>query len=151
MNDQNTALDTESGTAKTVIRPDLNRYVRDKSGNGKRTHRTDDFVARVLAGKTVEEIKQGAVLLGIDVAKWEALNPGQQRMLIGNKIRHLLQGAKPTLDESAVTDVYGEPCDPAADVAASGDEAEEGEPEPATQEEAATQPPAKAKKRVSKK
>lgn len=137
MNENTTpaTLDTESGTAKVRIRPDLSRYVRDKSGNGKRTHRTDDFVARVLAGKSIDEIKQGAVLLGIDVAKWEALNPGQQRMLIGNKIRHLLLGAKPTLDEAAVTDVYGEPVPEAAEAAA------EGEPEPATQEEAAVEQP----------
>lgn len=99
----------EAEVTKTRIRPDLNRYVRDKSGSGKRTHRTDDLVARTLAGKDLEAIKSGAKLLGINVEKWEALNPGQQRMLIGNALRHRLADAKAPLLERELADVYGEP------------------------------------------
>lgn len=98
--------------AKTVIRPDLNRYVRAKSGNGKRTHRIDDFTARSLNGKTVQEVVDGGAKLGIDTAKWAHLNPGQQRMLVGNAIRHLLTQAKDPITEASVTEVFGEPAAP---------------------------------------
>lgn len=107
MNDQSTTPATEE-SAKTRIRPDLNRYIRDKSGNGKRTHRTDDFVARTLAGKTIEQIKEGASKLGVDCVKWLGLNIGQQRMLIGNKLRHFLDRTK-TITEAQVTEALGEP------------------------------------------
>ena len=130
---------------KTVIRPDLNRYVRDKSGKGKRTHRTDDFVARTLAGKELEVIKTGASLLGIDHDKWAHLNPGQQRMLIGNALRHRLADAKNGLEESEITSVYGEPVAP-YEAKAADPEAAKDEPEP--EQEAAPEP--KGKKRVSK-
>ena len=102
----------QAADTKTVIRPDLNRYVRDKSGSGKRSHRTDDFVARTLAGKDLATIKNGANLFGIDHGKWDALNPGQQRMLIGNALRHRLADTKNPLSEQAVTDVFGEPAAP---------------------------------------
>lgn len=121
MNDQtNAAPATEATEAKVHIRPDLKRYIRDKSGNGKRTHRTDDFIARTLAGKSIEAIKTGAAALGVDYAKWEGLNIGQQRMLIGNKLRHFIERTK-TLTEEQVTSVFGEPApvyvapEPAAD------------------------------------
>ena len=149
MNEQTQASQTDEtegteGTEveKTRIRPDLSRYVRDKSGNGKRTHRTDDFVARTLAGKSVEAIKQGAALLGIDVAKWEHLNPGQQRMLIGNALRNRLADKKAPIEEESITSVYGEPCAPYDAEAAAAAEAatitpaaeEEALPEAATDE-----------------
>ena len=108
MNDQTNATPEAQEQAKVQIRPDLNRYIRDKSGNGKRTHRTDDFIARTLAGKSIEQIKEGAGKLGVEYAKWEGLNIGQQRMLIGNKLRHFIERTK-TLGEGQVTAVFGEP------------------------------------------
>lgn len=151
MNDQTQAVEAAEEAVKTVIRPDLKRYIRDKSGKGKRTHRTDDFVARTLAGKEIDAVLQGATLLGIDHAKWAHLNVGQQRMLVGNALRHLLADAKNPLTEQAVTDVYGEPVAPYdasadADPAPSADPEEGGEASEPAQEEAP-----KAKKRVSKK
>lgn len=142
MNDQTNAA-PESETTKTVIRPDLNRYVRDKSGNGKRTHRTDDFIARTLANKGIEQIKDGATALGVEHAKWNALNIGQQRMLIGNKLRHFLDRTK-SITADQVTAVFGPPVgefDPNAQATGEGD--------PAPAEEA--QPESKGKKRVVKK
>jgi len=159
MNDQTAPATVED--TKVRIRPNLKRYVRDKSGRGKRTHRTDDFVARTLAGKNLDEIKQGATLLGIDHNKWSLLNDGQQRMLIGNKIRHLLYGVKdPTISEGDVTDVYGEPVAPAEEASAEETEVasadpEEGgeqgsdEPDTAPQDEP-TQEQATTRKRVYK-
>lgn len=136
MNDQTEVAASEP--QKTVIRPDLNRYVRAKSGSGKRTHRTDDFIARTLAGKDLEAIKRGANLLGIDVGKWEKLNPGQQRMLIGNALRHRLVDTKAPLSEQAVTDVYGEPVAPYdAEAAAAADAAAKAAKEAKAAEKAA--------------
>lgn len=112
MNDQTAAPEAAAAVTKTLIRPNLSRYVRAKSGAGKRSHRIDDFTARTLDGKTLESIKEGAVLLGIDVAKWAHLNPGQQRMLVGNAIRNRLNAKKDPLEESAVTNVFGEPSAP---------------------------------------
>lgn len=140
MNTQVETADTAEAP-KTRIRPDLNRYVRDKSGKGKRTHRTDDFVARTLAGKDLDTIKQGANLLGINHTKWEHLNPGQQRMLIGNALRHSLNDPKSPLSEREVTDVYGEPCAPYDADAAKEESLAEA---PADSEEGQ---PAKGKKR----
>lgn len=117
---------TETPT-KTVIRPKLENYVRAKSGSGKRSHRKDDLTARVLAGKSLEDIQKGANLLGIDHPKWSHLNVGQQRMLIGNAIRAKLN-AKDPLSEQALIDVYGEPVpeyDEAAEAAAAAKRAEE--------------------------
>lgn len=109
MNDQTAAAPE---VQKTVIRPDLKRYVRAKSGAGKRTHRTDDFVARSLDGKTVEEVVNGGAKLGIDTAKWGHLNPGQQRMLTGNALRHRMVDKKDPLTEEQITAVFGEPTAP---------------------------------------
>lgn len=111
MNDQTTQSPEVQESAKVQIRPDLKRYIRDKSGNGKRTHRTDDFIARTLANKTIDQIKEGAGALGVDFTKWLGLNIGQQRMLIGNKLRHFIERTK-TLTEEQVTAVYGEPAAP---------------------------------------
>jgi len=110
MTDQNQT--TEAAPAKTVIRPNIKNYVRAKSGAGKRTHRIDDFTARSLDGKTVEQVLEGGAKLGINVGKWSHLNPGQQRMLVGNAIRNLLNAKKDPIEEAAVTAVFGEPAAP---------------------------------------
>lgn len=103
---------TQHAPAKTIIRPNIKNYVRAKSGAGKRTHRIDDFTARSLDGKTVEQVLKGGAKLGVDVAKWSHLNPGQQRMLVGNAIRNLLNSKKDPIEEEAVTAVFGEPAVP---------------------------------------
>lgn len=112
MNDQTTTGGAAEATDKTTIRPDLNRYITAKSGSGKRTHRTDDFVARILDGKTVEQTVAGGKQLGVDTDKWGHLNPGQQRMLIGNALRNLMRNTKEPLTEEAVIKVFGEPAAP---------------------------------------
>lgn len=110
---ENTEQAVETATpAKTVIRPNLKNYIRAKSGSGKRSHRIDDLTARTLAGKSLDEIKSGSNLLGIDSTKWSHLNAGQQRMLIGNAIRKLLQDEKNPLSEQALKDVFGAPAEP---------------------------------------
>lgn len=144
----NEAVTEAAAPAKTVIRPDLNRYVRAKSGNGKRTHRIDDFTARSLNGKTVDEVVAGGAKLGIDTAKWAHLNPGQQRMLVGNAIRHLLIAKKDPITEGQVSEVFGEPAAPydaeAAAAAKAAADAEKAEKK-AAKEAAAAEAAQKAK------
>lgn len=110
MND--TSTPAAVADTKTIIRPKLENYVRAKSAGGKRTHRTDDLTARTLAGKDLNAIKQGANILGIDHTKWNHVNVGQQRMLIGNAIRHLLKDEKSSVTEATLRDVFGEPAAP---------------------------------------
>lgn len=51
-----------------------------------------DSVAEALKGADFTHLKALAVELGIDVAKYDNLNPGQQRMNIGNRLRKLVKG-----------------------------------------------------------
>lgn len=130
MNEPTQAPTTDPGTeeAKTRIRPDLGRYVPAKSGNGKRTQRTDDFVARSLDGKTLDQVKANAASLGINVEKWAHLNNGQQRMLIGNAMRTAMARKEEPLTEAAITKHFGEPVAPYdADAAAAAKAAREAE------------------------
>lgn len=144
MTDQN--AQTEATTeAKVVIRPNIANYVPAKSGSGKRTHRTDDFVARVLDGKSVDDVKAGAAKLGINAAKWEHLNAGQQRMLIGNAMRAAMKAKEPTTEEQIIA-VFGEPVAPYdAEKAA----AEKAERERIAAEKKAEREKAKAEKQAA--
>lgn len=116
-------------STKTTIRPDLSKYVRAKSGSGKRTQRTDDFVARTLDGKTLHEVLNGAGQLGIDTGKWSHLNNGQQRMLVGNALRHLLTAKKDPITEAQISAVFGDPTAPYDADAAAAAKAEQVESE----------------------
>ena len=135
---------------KTVIRPKTENYVRDRSGSGKRTQRIDDLTARTLAGKTLEEIKQGANVLAINHPKWSHLNAGQQRMLIGNAIRHKLNSEKEAFTEADLASVFGAPADPydadAVAAAKAAREAEAAEKKAAKDEAKAARAAAKAAK-----
>ena len=106
------AAEAATEAAKTRIRPNLDNYVPAKSGSGKRTQRTDDFVARSLDGKDLAKVLSGGEALGIEVSKWSHLNNGQQRMLVGNAIRTALKRTKDPLTEAQVTTVFGEPAAP---------------------------------------
>lgn len=125
MNEQTSTTENTEAPAvtKTVIRPDLTRYVPAKSSGGKRSHRKDDLVARCLAGKSLEEVKNGGAAFGIDADKWAHLNPGQQRMLVGNALRSQMNAKKDPLTAAALTVVFGEPV-PEFDPAAAAAEAE---------------------------
>ena len=64
------AAEAATEATKTRIRPNLDNYVPTKSGSGKRTQRTDDFVARSLDGKDLAKVLSGGEALGIEVSKW---------------------------------------------------------------------------------
>jgi hypothetical protein len=70
---------------KTSIRPKVEGMVKTKSGS----FHKDDFLGNALAGVTVEQVKLVAAEMGVDTGKYDHLNPGQQRMNIGNRLRAL--------------------------------------------------------------
>ena len=76
---------TESQVAKTTIRPDTSKMVKSASGS----FHKDDFVGTTLAGLTVAQVLLVAVAAGLDSSKYSHLNPGQQRMTLGNQLRKL--------------------------------------------------------------
>lgn len=88
-----------------VIKPDLTKYVNGVSGSGKKTKRSNDPIAGMLDGFTVEEVAQVAAAM-TDVpakeliAKYAHLNVGMQRMNLGNRIR----GAVAKLDKAHESD-----------------------------------------------
>jgi hypothetical protein len=74
---------------KTVIKPDTSKYTKGRSPSGAKTLNCGDDVAAVLEGMTVEEVTDVFdKLTGSALDKdYSHLNPGQQRMIIGNRIR----------------------------------------------------------------
>ena len=72
-----------TAVSKTTIRPNIANMVKTKGGS----YHKDDFIGSTLAGLTVDQVKVVAVECGLDVGKYAHLNPGQQRMTLGNQLR----------------------------------------------------------------
>ena len=68
---------------KTAIRPNIANMVKTKGGS----YHKDDFIGTTLAGLTVEQVLNVGKENGIDISKYAHLNPGQQRMTVGNILR----------------------------------------------------------------
>lgn len=77
--------ETIAENAKTAIRPNVANMVKAAGGS----YHKDDFVGTTLNGLTVAQVLEIGTALGMEVAKYGHLNPGQQRMTVGNKIRKL--------------------------------------------------------------
>lgn len=100
----------EAENAGVIIRPNLENYVKGRSGSGKRTMRTNDPIAEALDGFELDEVYAAAAkATGIKRTELEEryghLNPGMQRMNLGNRIRgvvakadkeHASDNSKPT-------------------------------------------------------
>jgi hypothetical protein len=71
--------------SKATIRPNIANMVKTKGGS----YHKDDFIGTTLAGLTVDQVKVIATECGLDVSKYNHLNPGQQRMTLGNSLRKL--------------------------------------------------------------
>ena len=81
-----------SDEEKTVVKPNTENYTSSKSASGKKTQHNNDVVAQALDGATLDEIiKPAAEALECTQkelrTKYEHLNPGMQRMNIGNRLR----------------------------------------------------------------
>ena len=71
--------------AKTTIRPDTSKMVKTASGS----FHKDDFIGNKLAGLTVAQVLTIGAEMGVEVSKYSHLNPGQQRMNVGNALRRM--------------------------------------------------------------
>ena len=95
MTEQNEAVkQTEEG--KTVIRPNTETYTKTRSASGSISFHTGDLVAQALAGLSIDEVKDLAVQVMDDdtmPTKYDHLNPGQQRMNLGNRMRGAINKA----------------------------------------------------------
>ena len=60
---------------------------------------SDNPVAHALAGADFDELVKFANAHGIDTAKYDALNKGQKRMNIGNRIRTLVKKGEVTVEQ----------------------------------------------------
>ena len=88
------ATEVQSATA-TKIRPNIANMVKTKSGS----YHKADFVGETLNGLTVDQVKEIGTELGLDVAKYSHLNPGQIRMTIGNKLRAMTKEVPETNED----------------------------------------------------
>lgn len=96
--------------AKPVIRPDVSKMIKTATGS----YHKDDFVGSALAGLSVAQVLLVAVAVGLDDSKYSHLNPGQQRMTLGNQLRRMcahfveegLEGA--ALDKAVAANVESE-------------------------------------------
>lgn len=86
-------LEEEAKAARSVVKKSYKeRYLKAKAASGKATQICGDGLSQILVGKTLEEVYEFAAdEMGIDLddlhAKYEHLNPGQQRMVLGNRLR----------------------------------------------------------------
>ncbi len=72
----------------SLIRPNTEKYVTVSTAKGGKSQACGDPVSMALAGATLEEVRSVGEAFGItDWQKYEQRNPGQQRMMIGNRIR----------------------------------------------------------------
>lgn len=90
--------------AKTRIQLPVDGMKRVKSVSGGVSFHCGDAVAEKLTGLPLDHVKSVAATLGIETEKYGHLNPGQQRMNIGNLIRsHVRKNpdAEPTFHDAA--------------------------------------------------
>ena len=72
----------------SLIQPDLTKYTTSRAASGSKSLHNGDIIAIALLGMTVDEVKEVADSMGVeDTNKYDALNIGQQRMNLGNRIR----------------------------------------------------------------
>lgn len=73
------------------IIPNTNNLHKSKAHSGAATMNCGDHVADILAGRSLEAIRHMAFGYGVDCDKYLHLNPGHQRMVIGNRLRKILR------------------------------------------------------------
>ena len=70
---------------KTTIRPNTAGMTKTPGGS----YHKPDFIGDTLAGLSVAQVIAIAVVVGLNADKYSHLNPGQQRMTLGNQLRKL--------------------------------------------------------------
>ena len=70
---------------KTTIRPNVAGMTKTAGGS----YHKPDFIGQTLAGLSVAQVLVIAVAVGLSADKYKHLNPGQQRMTLGNQLRKM--------------------------------------------------------------
>jgi hypothetical protein len=99
------AAETATEIKKTTIRPKTEAMVKAKGGS----FHTDDFIGNALAGLTVAQVLSiGNTVAGIPEDKYAHLNPGQQRMTVGNALRKVAKDEAKAAEISELADEFRE-------------------------------------------
>lgn len=79
-----------------------NQHLMQKSvaASGSATFSCGDTVAKLLESRHLDAIRELAARNGIETAKYLHLNPGHQRMILGNMLRKKFRVAVSTYDEA---------------------------------------------------
>jgi hypothetical protein len=102
------AAEGETGAegSEKLLNPDLSRYVLHDTvtASGRKQIDIDDDVAKILREKTLEEVySYTAKLCEVTIKslkeRYETLNPGMQRMNLGNKVRAAMRAAAKASEE----------------------------------------------------
>lgn len=93
-------MEAPETVVKTTIRPNTANMAKTAGGS----YHKDDFIGTTLNGLTVAQVKAAAIEHGIDTGKYAHLNPGQQRMAIGNRLRAMTKMVDETGLEGAAMD-----------------------------------------------
>lgn len=72
------------------IAPDVSHMAKGVSHTGSATFNCGDVVATTLLGWPLDCVRDMASFLDIDVTRYDHLNPGHQRMVIGNAFRKMV-------------------------------------------------------------
>ena len=85
--------------SKVVVRPNTEAYAKGRSASGATTFHSGDAVASGLEGATLDEVyRVASKALGETQKalheKYDHLNPGMQRMNLGNRIRGAITAAE---------------------------------------------------------
>jgi hypothetical protein len=91
---------------KTIIRPKVESMSQTKSASGSTTHSKGDFVSDTLEAWPLYNVRNLATSIGIDVSKYDHLNPGHQRMILGNMFRKRINDRE-KLDEGSGAEWFG--------------------------------------------
>jgi colicin import membrane protein len=75
-----------------IIKPSTESMVKGKSASGSPSFNNGDVVAEGLQGQPIEVAYAVATEFGLDVeGKYDHLNPGHQRMVLGSRIRKAIK------------------------------------------------------------
>lgn len=87
-----------SSCRTTAVNPEYrSRYAVDKDHktvSGKPSIGVDDEITEKLKGVNIHELETVAAENGVDYSRWKHLNPGQQRMCLGNRLRGMARNGQ---------------------------------------------------------
>lgn len=84
-------MEAQTNNAKTRIKLPIDSMTRVKSVSGGVSFHCGDDIAQKMHGLPLAQVQSIAATVGIDHSKYAHLNPGQQRMNLGNLLRSFVR------------------------------------------------------------